>query len=238
MMTHAIHYNSSTPVLARRIQHNRLEVVQWVAFIAMIVDHIGYIFSPDDLWLRMIGRVAFPMFSLVFAWRLAHILDKNPHHSLMPMICKLFVSGVMAQLAWINLQLASTYNVMFLFLSCVITILLIDEDKPIFELPTHIRLLSACVFLLSVGMHLDYGYFGIFLVLGSYAFFKWGSIEGLILAMGSYFILNQSAFVKGTFLAAILVVVIFNLRFKINKKIPNFFYWAYPSHLILLALLV
>lgn len=33
----------------------------------MIVDHIGYYFFPDQLWLRLIGRIAFPLF-LFLVW--------------------------------------------------------------------------------------------------------------------------------------------------------------------------
>lgn len=27
----------------------------------MAVDHIGYVFFPDKMWLRIIGRIAFPL---------------------------------------------------------------------------------------------------------------------------------------------------------------------------------
>jgi len=34
-----------------------------LAFITMLIDHIGYIFFPfDEIW-RIIGRIAFPLFA-------------------------------------------------------------------------------------------------------------------------------------------------------------------------------
>ena len=33
-----------------------------LACLIMLVDHIGYVFFPGQLWLRMIGRLAFPLF--------------------------------------------------------------------------------------------------------------------------------------------------------------------------------
>lgn len=37
-------------------------LLKLVAIITMIVDHVGVIFFPGERWLRMIGRIAFPLF--------------------------------------------------------------------------------------------------------------------------------------------------------------------------------
>ena len=33
-----------------------------IAIITMVIDHTGAIFFPDQMWLRAIGRIAFPIF--------------------------------------------------------------------------------------------------------------------------------------------------------------------------------
>ncbi len=38
-----------------------------IACLTMLIDHLGYTFFPEQLWLRAIGRIAFPL----FAWYLA-----------------------------------------------------------------------------------------------------------------------------------------------------------------------
>ncbi len=38
-----------------------------VAFGTMLIDHIGYIFFPSEMWLRIIGRIAFPLFAYCLA---------------------------------------------------------------------------------------------------------------------------------------------------------------------------
>lgn len=37
-------------------------LIKLVAVITMVIDHIGVIFFPSQLWLRLIGRIAFPLF--------------------------------------------------------------------------------------------------------------------------------------------------------------------------------
>lgn len=45
--------------------------MQWIAMLAMLIDHIGIVFFPDSLWLRIIGRLALPVyvFGIVQGWR-------------------------------------------------------------------------------------------------------------------------------------------------------------------------
>ena len=37
-------------------------LIKLVAVLTMVVDHTGVIFFPGVLWLRVIGRIAFPLF--------------------------------------------------------------------------------------------------------------------------------------------------------------------------------
>ena len=34
-----------------------------LAMAAMLADHIGYLFFPQALWMRCVGRLAFPIFA-------------------------------------------------------------------------------------------------------------------------------------------------------------------------------
>ena len=38
-----------------------------IAMISMVFDHVGDMFFPDVMWLRMIGRLAMPIFSFFIA---------------------------------------------------------------------------------------------------------------------------------------------------------------------------
>ncbi len=38
-----------------------------IAFVTMAIDHIGYVFFPQHMWLRIVGRIAFPIFAYCLA---------------------------------------------------------------------------------------------------------------------------------------------------------------------------
>lgn len=37
--------------------------MQWIAMLTMLIDHIGVVFFPEQIWLRIIGRIAFPIYA-------------------------------------------------------------------------------------------------------------------------------------------------------------------------------
>lgn len=51
-------------------------LIKLVAFITMAIDHIGYVFFPGEMWMRIIGRIAFPLFAYCLAT--GCIYTKNP----------------------------------------------------------------------------------------------------------------------------------------------------------------
>ena len=44
------------------LRPNLYDYLKILAILTMIVDHLGYYFFPEILWLRLIGRIAFPLF--------------------------------------------------------------------------------------------------------------------------------------------------------------------------------
>lgn len=42
--------------------NHQLNTIKWIGIITMTLDHIGYFLFPGVLFLRIIGRIAFPCF--------------------------------------------------------------------------------------------------------------------------------------------------------------------------------
>ncbi|MBP2020193.1 hypothetical protein J2Z79_003649 [Symbiobacterium terraclitae] len=38
-------------------------MLEWIAMLTMLVDHIGVVFCPGVLWLRIVGRIAMPLYT-------------------------------------------------------------------------------------------------------------------------------------------------------------------------------
>lgn len=41
--------------------------LKWLAMVTMLVDHVGALLVPEAVWLRVVGRVAWPLFALLVA---------------------------------------------------------------------------------------------------------------------------------------------------------------------------
>lgn len=51
----------------QRIQFLNGFHLKLIAICTMFIDHLGYTLFPGDLWLRCVGRVAFPIFCFLIA---------------------------------------------------------------------------------------------------------------------------------------------------------------------------
>lgn len=65
--------------------------LKWFAFMTMILDHVGAILFPSVLWLRLVGRLSFPLF--------AYLSAKGMHDTRAPekMILRLLLFAFISQ---------------------------------------------------------------------------------------------------------------------------------------------
>lgn len=103
-----------------------------IAMISMVFDHVGDMFFPGVLWLRIIGRLAMPIFSFCIAEGYAHTRDKKKY---------LLRMGVFALVSEIPFDLAAEghigfghQNIMLSFFLSILALMLYDRicatEKP------------------------------------------------------------------------------------------------------------
>ncbi len=93
----------------------RNDVLKLIALLTMLIDHIGYLFYPDMMIFRTIGRIAFPIFAYQLAQGFIHTSNRRQYAS------RLAIFGLISAIpyAFFNPQLnfdPLSMNIMFLLL--------------------------------------------------------------------------------------------------------------------------
>lgn len=78
-MIEAIPYRSSFTIrmttTIKLVRPNLYDYIKIFAIVTMIVDHIWFFFYPHTIELRMIGRIAFPLFFFLIGWNGSSRID-------------------------------------------------------------------------------------------------------------------------------------------------------------------
>lgn len=245
---------SETAVMARQPNKDQ-SLLKLVAIITMVVDHVGVIFFPGVLFLRLIGRIAFPL----FCWGIVIGAERTKDWKkyLLRMLVMAFVSQPFYMLA-LNHTLTQ-FSVMVTLLLGLLAI--IGMQKKCYY--SHIWAPVVCL-ILGASFQMDYGWRGVLLIILMYftrasagglaalmtAFcLYWGTGSGVLprelvsfLGSGPIHEINRGitellGLVRVQFLA-ILSLPFMLIQTKSGLKLPKWFsYLAYPGHLMLLWLL-
>ena len=93
----------------------RNDLLKIVALLTMLIDHVGYLYFPEEMIFRTIGRIAFP----IFAYQVAIGFQKTSNRSRYAL--RLFVFALISQVPyfWFNPTLTFDWeglNIMFTLL--------------------------------------------------------------------------------------------------------------------------
>ena len=244
-------HNSSlrSPVLPRTAGNENTGLLKLIAFICMLIDHAGVAFFPHITNLRIIGRIAFPL----FAWSM---VGAEYTRSIWKYALRFLALALLSQpvYVWAMNHRWMEWNIFVTLLLSLLGIAAIQK-KWFFS---HIwgpvlSILAACV------IHVDYGWMGVLLCLCLYSMRKsrgalaamffvfclyWGqcsfsiaSIFGLRLPTSISFLPESTdmlaAFRRIQFMAIFALPLII-LPIKRNIPIPKWIsYSIYPGHLLI-----
>jgi len=201
------------------IKKGNSDILKLIAIVTMLVDHLGYVFFPEFLILRFIGRLAYPI--LAYQIYIGFEKTSNFDKYLKRILIFAVISQIPFGLAFDTFEL----NTIFTFSISLMIIKLLKERKTI---PLII------IIAISAIIPMDYGLYGALLP-AIFWLFRKDSI--LTLTATSAWTIGYSLFfvpfyqlfsLVGIFLSLHLRV---NIKFKINKWI---FYWFYPTHLLII----
>ena len=223
-----------------------------IAAIAMVCDHMGVILFPDAFFLRVIGRLSFPIFAFLIAEGAKYTKNKLKHFLTM------FGFAAVIQIAYYFAMESLEMSVMVTFTLSIVIIYALDAFKSaIFkpETPLTYKILTGLGFLGSIilamimdlSFDLDYGLSGA-LVPVFPALFTTPKIDDppqlfkkldnvfcrvMITTLGVLALSIDDGGVQFVSLLSIPLLLLYSGK-RGKLKMKYFFYIFYPLHLVLL----
>ncbi|HCS73517.1 MAG TPA: conjugal transfer protein TraX, partial [Clostridiales bacterium] len=101
-------------------------MIKLIAMITMLVDHIGAVFYPNALWMRIIGRVSFPL----FAWGIA--MGSRWTRDWKRYAARLLALALLTQIPYSLLFQNGYWNICFTLLSGLLVLKLLQIPNRLF----------------------------------------------------------------------------------------------------------
>ena len=224
------------------MNRNSLKII---AATSMLLDHLGLFFF-DKIWvLRLLGRIAFPLFAFFIAEGLRHT------HSRKKYVLTLLLFAVISQVPYAFLHKFYNFNILFTFLLAILCIYLVETYQK------HSIINQICLCLIGIFIVctepfavIDYGILGVLLVniyyffggksdnknkalfyiLSASVLYLMGIRDYLFSGLDPYGLLQLFGLVSLGFIA------LYDGK-KGNHNLKWFFYIFYPLHLTIILII-
>lgn len=198
----------------------------------MFVDHIGLVFFPNDEYLRVIGRLSFPIFAFLVAEGFVHTRSRTKY------LYRLLLFAFVAQPFYSAMSIAaavSPFKLNILFtLAAGLGLLMLLEKREYFISAFYMLLL----FTVNIVVPFDFGIYGVLLILTSYIFITKPNIGAPLLLL--LIVLDnviKPYFWETRIFALAALIPLFLYNGKLGYKVPRYvFYAIYPVHMAIIAL--
>ncbi len=227
------------------MNRNQLKLI---ACLSMLIDHIGYVFFPEVRLLRIIGRVAMPLFAFFIGEGCIHTRDRKKY------FLRLFILALICQVVYITESIITGsgnglyLNILFTF-SCSVALcsafLRMKKDNSLKNRIIFIASVAAFFaldYLLGYASSetkksicLDYGIEGIILPLFA-VMFEDKRKKLIAFTLGLAFVAERLYGFGALFLAAMIpaLLLCFYNGEGGKRNMKYFFYLFYPLHLAML----
>ena len=208
-----------------------------IAMISMVFDHVGDMFFPGALWMRMIGRLAMPLFSFCIAEGYAH--TKNKQRYLLRIGVFALVSEIPFDLAFEGRVGLGHQNIMLSFFLAILALMVFDrirgEGKEHAAGKTLLGILCVCaVAVLALVLRADYTLFAVLAVFLFYVLRNRHPLLRCGVGVGFLALTRTVGYYRATGLSLIPLLLYNGKR---GRGLKWLFYAFYPGHLLLLYLL-
>ena len=204
-----------------------------IAVITMLLDHVGDNFFPDQIWMRIIGRMALPIFAFCIAEGFSHTKDRRRY------LCRM---GLFALISEIPFDLVTSdkilefshQNIMMTFFWAILGLMIYERVRK----RPHGSFFGAAVLVLfaisSLFLGLDYQILAVGLIFLYYLLRNRAPLINNLAAM-AYHAVMRNVGIYWFGLAGFLPVLLYNG--KRGRGLKWFFYLFYPLHLFVIYII-
>lgn len=205
-------------------------MLEWIAVITMLIDHLGYTFFPEDIVWRVIGRIAYPIYAFLLVMGLHKTRNRFKYFT------RLLILALLAQIPFMLLFQVYTLNVIFTLLAGASAVILYERFSRIWGV-----LVLIIIGLLMTLNFSDYGLYGYILFL-LYYFLKEKPkaliVGHILLNLIDSGINNWSWYSIQSFSIFATLIIILRNRMP-NIAIQRLFYRSfYPTHLLIIYIVL
>lgn len=202
----------------------------------MTIDHTGSILCDNETWMRIIGRIAFPLFAFCLSEGMHHTRDRKKY------IFRMILFAVLSEFPY-RLVGHKQGNIMCTFALAMCGIMIYEQLMKRFDAHKTVTMLVMVLpCIMAELFSVCYRMYGILVVYCMYFIQKSKKIQSDRAVKAVFItvtlILYPLIFGEYHQIASILAVpFIMCYNGKKGKNIPFFFYLYYPMHLVLLYLI-
>ena len=217
-------------------------VLKVIACIAMVCDHIRYVVpNTNNIVTIALGRISYPLFAFLLTEGYSHTKDLKKYYK------RIIIFALISQIPFMmfrNLCIGvwQLLNIMFTLLFGLIAINIYDKYKNKFVC----ILLTFGIIILSRIIIVDYNWWGILTVFLFYVFRNNKFLLAILFVAITfiyYFLRTGISMFSNMLIMEYMIFTFSSLIFiflyngKEGRKLKYFFYWFYPIHLLIFALL-
>lgn len=209
-------------------------ILKIIALMAMTIDHVGLMLLPDYEWMRIVGRIAFPIFAFMIAEGCRYTRSRLRY------LLQIALMGISMQIVFFVATRSLYQSVFISFTLAIILIYVIDKAKKEQQIKywIYVGLSVFTITFLCLGLpnvlyktdyDIDYNIVGVLIPVTCY-FAKSKKFRMLVFALD---LIALSVFYGGVqwfCLLAIPLIGMYNYQ-KGRFELKNFFYFYYPTHL-------
>ncbi|MBQ9007095.1 MAG: hypothetical protein IJ092_12115 [Atopobiaceae bacterium] len=205
-----------------------------IALVSMVIDHVGDLFFPSATWMRVVGRIAMPVFAFCVSEGYIHTRDRQSY---------LLRMGVFALISEIPFDLArtgtldlSSQNIMFTFFLALGALTLFDYIAERYEGAQGLVMGIGAVAAIAVGsvfLGAEYNFSAIGLV---FIFYLLRDQDPFIrdVSGAAFLALVRNVGIYRWSILGIIPIALYNG--KRGRGLKLLFYVFYPAHLLVLYL--